>query len=142
MYSLPVSQTELKCYLAEVPTVGGQEFTYMLIQHPEEGNHPGYQATVWCNEDAENDDEMSDDTWYVSEVDLFDDADADPDVGQICFQRYHGDDVRIDFNTRRVYFPNLEYMWLPVGIQDPECEGFDTVEEYVQDAGLDLQEHV
>ena len=114
---------------------------YMLIQDPEEGNHPGFQATVWCNEDAHNDDEMSDDTWFVSEVDMFTHADADPIVVQECFQRLHGDDCRLDLDEKRVYFPSFDYVWLPWGLTNPEDEGYDTLDEYIKEMNIDLQQH-
>ena len=111
---------------------------YLLIQDPDEGNHPGYQATVWCNEDANNEEEKSDDTWYVTEVDLFNHADCNKEMVIESFQRYHGDDVTINWEEQRVEFPHFEYVWLPYGLQDPEDEGYDTLEEYVKGEGVEL----
>ena len=139
MYSLPISDTTLTAYLVETPAVGGEEYMYMLIQDPDEGHHPGFQATVWCNEDASNDDEMSDDSWFVEEVNMFEHPDAYPDIVQACFQRLHGDDCRLDLDNKRVYFPDFNYVWLPYGLQDPTAEGYDTIEEYIQEENIDLQ---
>ena len=97
MYSLPINQTTLTCYMVETPTVGGEEYMYMVIQDPNEGYHPGNQGVMWCNEDAEataNPDEMSDDSWDVTEIDMFTHCEANPDIIKGCFQRLHGDDTR------------------------------------------------
>jgi hypothetical protein len=142
MYSLPIAATTLTCYMVETPTVGGEEYMYMVIQDPDEGNHPGFQGVMWCNEDAEgDDDEMSDESWDVTEVDMYTHAEADPIIIQACFKRLHGDDCRLDLENKRVYFPSFDYVWLPWGLTNPEDEGYDTLDEYIKEESIDLQQH-
>ena len=110
--------------MVETPTIGGEEYMYMVIQDPEEGYHPGNQGVMWCNEDADGDeDEMSDDSWDVTEIDMFTHCEADPFIIQDCFKRLHGDDCRLDLENKRVYFPSFDHVWLPWGLTNPEDRG-------------------
>ena len=58
-----------------------------------------------------------------------------------CHRSLGGDDCRLDLENKRVYFPDFNYVWLPYGLQDPTAEGYDTIEEYIQEENIDLQQH-
>jgi hypothetical protein len=139
IYSIPVAQTTLTQFAVEVTTVNGEEYMYNIFQDPNEGNHPGFTATQWLNEDEAEDEsgDESDGEYFVTEYGVFDCGDCNEEE-QINknLRRYYGDGVRIVGD--RIEVDNLDYVFIP-GCFDLHLYGENEIEEWAKDYNLDLK---
>ena len=134
-YSIPVSQTTLTQFMVEVTTEQCEEYAYYLFMDPDEGDHPGTTAMMWCNQD-EAEDETGDraESYFVTEYGVFDNPNCPPENINMYLQRYQGDGVRIVGD--RIEVDHLEYAFIPGA---GEIELYDSIDEWAEDYGLDLQ---
>ena len=135
-YTIPVTQTTLTQFMVEVTTEQCEEYAYYVFMDPDEGDHPGDTAMMWCNQD-EAEDETGDraESYFVTEYGVFDNPNCETEEDINAYlQRYHGEGVRIVGD--RIEVDHLEYGFIPNAW---DIEDYDTIEEWAADNDLDLK---